>query len=123
VFKSSIVALRQIPFDELHDWKRDALPELPLAVYCAIGLFLTTTPNYRHEVVGKHGVPVHFALPSDMTSFCIAGGKEIADTVRFAYLHKNEQFLSFGSPRMMELKVWTFIRTLLGRYVSVAILE
>ena len=93
VFKSSIAALRQIPFDELHDWTRDALPELPLAVYCAIGLFLSTKPNYRHEPVRESGIPVHFVLPSDMASFCVAGGKEIADTVRFAYLHKNEQYL------------------------------
>ena len=107
VFKSSIVALRQIPFDELHDWTRDELPELPLAVYGAIGLFLTTKRNWRLEV-GKYDIPNRFALPSDMTNFCIASGKEIADTVRFAYLHKNKQYLrrSILSRRMSNLEAW-----------------
>ena len=107
VFKSSIGALRQMPFDELHDWTRDALPELPLTVYGSIGLFLTTRRNWRLEV-GKYDIPARFALPSDVTNFCIAGGKEIADTVRFAYLHKNKQYLrrSILSRRISNVEAW-----------------
>ena len=88
VFKSCIVALR------------NELPELPPAVYGVIGLFLTTSPNWSMFRC--------FTRPSDLTNLCIAGGKEIADTVRFVYLHKNEQYLrrSILSSRIRNVEAW-----------------
>ena len=102
VFKVGIVALRLIPFDELHDWRRDALPELPLAVYGHIGRFLalgkqTRLPDKRLVKKAKEGTPNYTArvkdLPSEIMNLCIAGGKAVADTVRFAYIHNNKSYL------------------------------
>lgn len=102
VFKVSIVALRHIPFDELHDWRRDALPELPLAVFGHIGRFLalgkqTRLADSRLVKKAKEGKPNYTArvkdLPSEIMNLCIAGGKAVADTVRFAYLHNNKNYL------------------------------
>jgi len=96
-FRSGIVALR------------NELPELPLAVYGLIGLFLTTKPNLLLKV-GEYDIPASCAVvrPSDLTSLCIAGGKEISDTVRFAYLHKNEQYLrrSILSSTIRNVEAW-----------------
>ena len=107
VFKHSIRTLRNIGFDELHDWSKDNLPDLPASVYGKIGRFLGILTYGKcgekgvREVYGERSTvrvrdirsSSHRSSSGDLFNLCVAGGKAIADIIRFDYLNKNEAFL------------------------------